>query len=61
VGKAEDTGRPGPTWRRDGRLCTEGSGCENEPGNQYLLIATAAGLYTACAQNGICGQLRVRR
>jgi hypothetical protein len=60
VGKAEDTGRPGPTWRRDGRLCAQG-GCENEPSNQYLLIAIDAGLYTACAQNGICGQLRIKR
>jgi hypothetical protein len=60
VGRAEDTGRPGPTWRLDGHLCAQG-GCENEPQNQYLLIAIDAGLYTACAQNGICGQLRVRR
>jgi len=60
VGKAEDTLRDGPTWRLDGRLCAQG-GCENEPSNQYLLIAIDAGLYTACAQNGICGQLRVTR
>jgi hypothetical protein len=60
VGKAEDTQRPGPTWRRDGHLCAQG-GCENEDTNQYLLIAIDGGLYTACAENGICGQLRVRR
>jgi hypothetical protein len=60
VGKAEDTRRDGPTWRLDGRLCT-GGGCENEPQNQYLLIATDSGLYTACAQNGVCGELRLKR
>jgi len=60
VGRAEDTQRDGPTWRRDGRLCAEG-GCENEPTNQYLLIAIDSGLYTACAENGICGEIRIRR
>ena len=60
VGKAEDTERAGPTWRRNGHLCAQG-GCENEPSNQYLLIAIDAGLYTACAENGICGELRVKR
>ncbi len=60
VGRAEDTKRDGPTWRRNGRLCGEG-GCENEPGNQYLLIAIDPGLYSACAENGICGELRVVR
>jgi hypothetical protein len=60
VGKAEDTQRDGPTWTLNGHLCAQG-GCENEPSNQYLLMAFDAGLYAACAQNGICGQLRVTR
>jgi hypothetical protein len=62
VGEAVDTGRPGPTWRRDGALCTGGaSGCENDPENQYLLRAKAAGLYSACARNGICSERVVDR
>jgi hypothetical protein len=62
MGVAEDTGRPGPTWRRNGALCTGGaSGCENEPSNQYLLIATLPGTYTACARTGLCGTLQLRR
>ena len=60
VGNAEDTQRPGPTWRLNGHLCAEG-GCENEPSNQYLLLAFDAGLYTACAENDVCGRLRVKR
>ena len=62
VGVAVDTGRPGPTWRRDGAFCTgPTSGCENEPQNQYLLRAIAGGTYTACAQNGVCGEQLVER
>lgn len=62
VGVAMDTGRPGPTWGRNGSRCTGGaSGCENDPENQYLLRAVAAGLYTACARNGICGERTVDR
>jgi hypothetical protein len=62
VGHAADTGRAGPTWRRNGSFCTgPGSGCENHPGNQYLLWAYKGGTYQACAQNGICGQVEVDR
>ena len=62
VGVAVDTGRPGPTWRRDGALCNGPSaGCENDPENQYLVRASGGGLYTACAQNGICGEQDVDR
>jgi hypothetical protein len=62
VGEAADTGRAGPTWRRDGSFCSGGtSGCENDPDNQYLVRARAAGLYTACAGNGICGEQTVDR
>jgi hypothetical protein len=62
VGVAADTGRPGPTWKRDGSLCTgPGSGCRNDAENQYLLKAIASGLYTACAQSGLCGEREVVR
>ena len=60
VGIAEDTQRPGPTWRRNGRFCSDAtSGCENEPANQYQARAFSNGTYTACAQNGICGSVQV--
>jgi len=62
VGTALDTARPGPTWRRNGALCTgPASGCENHPENQYLLKAFLAGAYEACARNGTCGELDVDR
>jgi len=60
VGKAEDTGRPGPTWTRSGKFCTgRSSGCDNEPANQYQLRAYENATYTACARNGACGTVEV--
>jgi hypothetical protein len=60
VGVAADTGRPGPTWQRDGAYCTgPASGCENHGENQYLLRAFAAGTFSACATNGLCGEVAV--
>jgi hypothetical protein len=62
VGTAVDTGRPGPTWRRNGGLCTgPASGCENHPENQYLLRAFLSGLYEACSRSGACGEVTVDR
>jgi hypothetical protein len=67
VGKAVDTGRPGPTWRygkgESGELCKglEVNGCENHPDNQYKLHAARGGLYTMCAENGACGEVYVDR
>jgi hypothetical protein len=63
TGAAEDTGRSGPTWRRNGAFCTgaEGNGCQNSPDNQYGLFAYRSGTYTACAANGICGTVQVQR
>jgi len=58
VGRAEDTGRAGPTWTRNGQLC-KGDDCENHPDNQYLLIAYKPGMYEACAKNGVCGSVEV--
>ncbi|HSD29834.1 MAG TPA: hypothetical protein VLL75_21200 [Vicinamibacteria bacterium] len=60
TGRAVDTGRPGPTWRLDGRLCLgRASGCENHPDNQYLLMAYRGGTYRACGRNGVCGEVAV--
>jgi hypothetical protein len=56
VGNAQDTGRPGPTWRRNGSFCTgPESGCQNHPGNQYQLWSynsMTGGIYTVSAENG---------
>ena len=61
VGTAKDTGRSGPTWYRDGQLCTgELSGCENHEDNQYLLYVYKGGLYKACTRDGVCGEVRGR-
>jgi hypothetical protein len=62
VGNAADTGRPGPTWTRDGQLCTGSeSGCENHPDGQYLVLAIADGRYAACSESGACGEVVVDR
>jgi hypothetical protein len=62
VGYAGDTGRPGPTWTRNGQYCTGGdSGCENYSENQYGLVAYASGTYEMCGQNGACGKLVLQR
>lgn len=54
VGKAKDTGRPGPTWTKaDGGFCTgPDSGCANHPDNQYQLFTYRGGTYTVTAENG---------
>ena len=54
VGKAKDTGRPGPTWTKaDGSFCTgPASGCANTPEGQYQLWAYMNGAYTVTAENG---------
>jgi hypothetical protein len=62
VGYAKDTGKPGPTWTRNGKYCTgPESGCENFADNQYGLKAYAGGTYEMCGQNGACGKLIVER
>jgi hypothetical protein len=62
VGRAEDTGRPGPTWTNtEGNYCTgEDSGCTNAE-NQYALWVHKSGRYTACATNKACGYVDVSR
>jgi hypothetical protein len=61
VGYAEDTGRAGPTWRRDGSFCPGRPSCENHPDNQYFVKAFGGGTYEACARNGACGTIEVAR
>jgi hypothetical protein len=61
TGRASDTGRPGPTWFRDGTLCSAQSGCENHPENQYQVFAYKNGVYEACGKNGVCGEVTVDR
>ncbi len=56
VGHADDTGRAGPTWYHNGKLCNGGD-CENYPDNQYLLWIYVGGTYEACAESGICGSV----
>ena len=58
VGRAKDSGRPGPTWYRNGKLCN-GTDCENHEDNQYLLWVYAGGTYTPCTRDGVCGEVQV--
>ena len=69
TGKAEDTGRWGPTWYYGSRLCSESPGaCANHPTNQFMAIAKAKGVYTVCASDGWalatnaerCGEIEVK-
>jgi len=55
MGSAADTGRIGPTWRVNGQPCVFSNGCENHPGNQFLVFAYVPATYQACASSGICG------
>jgi hypothetical protein len=62
IGRADDTGRPGPTWYRNGNLCTGGwPDCENHEDNQYLLYAYGNGLYEACTKDDVCGGVQVEK
>jgi len=59
VGRASDTGRPGPTWSANGKRCTGpdgGTSCLNHPDNQYLAFAYGAGSFRACTAGGVCGE-----
>lgn len=60
VGRAEDTGRFGPTWTVNGKYCTgKASGCENHPENQYALLVYTSGTYRVCSQTGKCCEVTV--
>ncbi len=55
IGRASDTGRWGPTWHYESKLCVPGEdpGCSNHPDNQFLLAARGAGTFQACAAPNI--------
>jgi hypothetical protein len=60
VGRAADTGRPGPTWSANGKRCNGPDGgvaCLNHPDNQYLVFAYGSGTFKACTQSGVCGEV----
>jgi hypothetical protein len=60
VGRAADTGRPGPTWSANGQPCrgpAAGASCQNHPDNQFLALAWGEGRFRACAANGVCGEV----
>jgi hypothetical protein len=63
VGRADDTGRYGPTWSANGGPCDGadhgGASCANHSGNQYLAIAWGKGAFRACAASGACGEVRL--
>ena len=53
TGKAEDTGRWGPTWFYGSDLCAYfPNACANHPSNQFMAVAKAKGTYEACAAEG---------
>ncbi|HEX9185662.1 MAG TPA: hypothetical protein VGB87_01235, partial [Vicinamibacteria bacterium] len=53
MGKAEDTGRWGPTWFYGRDLCSYfPDKCANHPSEQFLAIAKAKGTFEACAAEG---------
>lgn len=59
VGRASDTGRPGPTWTANGKRCNGpdgGTACMNHPDNQYLVFAYGSGTFRACTASGVCGE-----
>jgi hypothetical protein len=50
TGKAEDTGRWGPTWFYGRDLCADfPDSCANHPTEQFMAIAKAKGTFEACA------------
>jgi len=69
TGKAEDTGRWGPTWFYGQDLCGYfPNDCANHPTEQFMAIAKSKGTYEACAaedwpvaSNGTrCGTIEVK-
>jgi hypothetical protein len=54
VGKAKDTGKPGPTWTKaDGTYCTgPDSGCQHHPDNPYELWTFKGGTYIVSGETG---------
>jgi hypothetical protein len=63
VGRAADTGRPGPTWSANGKRCNGpdgGTSCMNHNDNQYLVWAYGTGSFRACTASGVCGEVVLR-
>ncbi len=63
VGRASDTGRPGPTWSANGKRCGGPDGetwCLNHQDNQYLVFAHGPGTFRACAASGVCGEVTLQ-
>jgi len=53
TGKAQDTGRWGPTWYYENAPCASFPGvCGNHGSNQFMAIAKEEGEYRACAAEG---------
>jgi hypothetical protein len=56
VGRSADTGRWGPTWYYNSKLCggvPGENGCTNDPDNQFLLDIRGDGAFEACAADDI--------
>jgi hypothetical protein len=69
TGKAEDTGRWGPTWFYGKDLCSYAPDkCANHQTEQFMAVAKAPGTFEACAAEGWpvasdgtrCGTLEVK-
>jgi hypothetical protein len=69
TGKAEDTGRWGPTWFYGKDLCSYfPNDCANHPTEQFMAVAKSKGTYEACAadswpvaSNGThCGTIEIK-
>lgn len=69
TGKAEDTGRWGPTWFYGSDLCAYSpESCANHPSQQFMAISKAKGTFEACASedwpvaaNGTrCGTIEIQ-
>ena len=71
VGKAKDTGKPGPTWTfigKDGKesYCSDApdAPCQHYPdeeGRYFQIKAIKGGLYRVCSEAGACGEVDVDR
>jgi hypothetical protein len=53
TGKAEDTGRWGPTWYYGPDLCQYfPDSCANHASNQFMAVSKSNGIFEACAAEG---------
>jgi hypothetical protein len=67
TGISSQTGRYGPNWYWNEKPCRGaqdsdgGPGCKQHPEDQFLIIASGPGTYSACGDNGrVCHALEVR-